>query len=217
MIDTILFDLDGTIIDTNELIISAFKNVLEGQGTSLLTREEIIPRMGLTLERQLQIFSGHDDVTPLIQSYRSYNDIHHDEMVQPFPKVLEVIQSLHGRGIRMGVVTTKNRPGTLKVLEMFGLLEYMDAIVTVIDVKNPKPHPEPVLKAVKELGSDPLKTLMVGDSPVDIQAAKAAGVLAAGVSWSLKGEDELNKYAPDYMLHTMSDLYSFVEQESGLD
>ncbi|AJS60808.1 pyrophosphatase PpaX [Paenibacillus sp. IHBB 10380] len=217
MIDTILFDLDGTIIDTNELIISSFMNVLEVQGLSPLTREQIIPKMGLTLERQLQIFSGQDDVMPLIQSYRTYNDIYHDEMVHPFPQVIEVIQSLHGRGIHMGVVTTKNRPGTLKVLEMFGLLEYMDSVVTVIDVKNPKPHPEPVLKAVKELGADPLKTLMVGDSPVDIQAAKAAGVLSAGVAWSLKGEDELKKYEPDHMLHAMSDLYSLVEQESGLE
>jgi pyrophosphatase PpaX len=217
MIDTILFDLDGTIIDTNELIITSFMNVLEVQGLSPLTREQIIPKMGLTLERQLQLFSGQDDVMPLIQTYRSYNDIYHDEMVHPFPQVIEVIQSLHGRGIHMGVVTTKNRPGTLKVLEMFGLLEYMDSVVTVIDVKNPKPHPEPVLKAVKELGSDPLKTLMVGDSPVDIQAAKAAGVLSAGVAWSLKGEDELKKYEPEYMLHSMSDLYSLVGQESGLE
>ncbi len=213
MIDTILFDLDGTIIDTNELIISSFIHVLEKHAPAPLTREQIIPKMGMTLERQMQIFSGVEDVTHFVQAYRSYNDVVHDDMVQPFPHVLEVIEALHHKGIVMGVVTTKNRPGTLKVLEMFGLMKYMKSIVTVIDVEHPKPHPEPVLKALKDLGSDPRKTLMVGDSPVDIQAANAAGVWSAGVSWSLKGEDVLREYNPNYILYTMNDLYPLIEQE----
>lgn len=213
MIDTILFDLDGTIIDTNELIIDSFIHVIENHSHALLTRDQIIPKMGMTLEKQMQIFSGVEDVTHLVQEYRTYNDLIHDDMVQPFPQVLEVIEALHLKGITMGVVTTKNRPGTLKVLEMFGLTKYMKSIVTVIDVEHPKPHPEPVLKAMQELGADPRNTLMVGDSPVDIQAANAAGAWSAGVSWSLKGEDVLNKYNPDYILHSMNDLYSLVEQE----
>ncbi|OAB42178.1 pyrophosphatase PpaX [Paenibacillus glacialis] len=213
MIDTILFDLDGTIIDTNELIIKSFIHVLEDHTQAPFTREQIIPKMGLTLEQQMQIFSGVEDVTHFVQAYRTYNDVVHDEMVQPFPQVLEVIEALHHKGIAMGVVTTKNRPGTLKVLEMFGLMKYMKSIVTVIDVEYPKPHPEPVLKALKELGSDPRKTLMVGDSPVDIQAANAAGVWSAGVSWSLKGEEVLREYNPNYILHSMNDLYPLVEQE----
>lgn len=161
----------------------------------------------------MQSFSGVEDVTHFVKAYRTYNDLVHDEMVQPFPQVIEVIEALHRKGIIMGVVTTKNRPGSLKVLEMFGLMKYMKSIVTVQDVEHPKPHPEPVLKALQELGSDARNTLMVGDSPVDIQAANAAGVWSAGVSWSLKGEDVLKTYNPDYMLHTMNDLYPLVEQE----
>ncbi|MET3547004.1 pyrophosphatase PpaX [Paenibacillus favisporus] len=213
MIDTVLFDLDGTIIDTNELIISSFMHVLEKHVQPPLTREVIIPKMGMTLEQQLQFFSGSEDVTHFHQAYRTYNDAHHDEMVQPFPHVLEVIKELDRRGITMGVVTTKNKPGTFRVLEMFGLDKYMKAIVTVMDVEHPKPHPEPVLMAIKQLGADPEATLMVGDSPVDIQSAKAAGVRSAGVAWSLKGEKVLREYNPDYILHNMTDLYSLVEQE----
>jgi len=213
MIDTILFDLDGTIIDTNELIITSFIHVLEKHAPAPFTREQIIPKMGMTLEQQMQSFSGVEDVSHFVQAYRTYSEVVHDDMVQPFPQVLEVIEALHRKGITMGVVTTKNRPGTLKVLEMFGLLKYMKSIVTVIDVQNPKPHPEPVLKALKELGSDPRKTLMVGDSPVDIQAANAAGVWSAGVAWSLKGEEVLREYNPNYILHTMNDLYPLLEQE----
>ncbi|GIO55875.1 pyrophosphatase PpaX [Paenibacillus cineris] len=213
MIDTVLFDLDGTIIDTNELIISSFMHVLEKHVPTPLTREVIIPKMGMTLEQQLQFFSGSEDVTHFHQAYRTYNDAHHDEMVQPFPHVLEVIKELDRRGITMGVVTTKNKPGTFRVLEMFGLDKYMKAIVTVMDVEHPKPHPEPVLMAISQLGADPAATLMVGDSPVDIQSAKAAGALSAGVAWSLKGEKVLREYNPDYILHDMTDLYSLVEQE----
>ncbi|MET3852221.1 MULTISPECIES: pyrophosphatase PpaX [unclassified Paenibacillus] len=213
MIDTVLFDLDGTIIDTNELIISSFMHVLEKHVPTPLTREVIIPKMGMTLEQQLQFFSGSEDVTHFHQAYRTYNDAHHDEMVQPFPHVLEVIKELDRRGITMGVVTTKNKPGTFRVLEMFGLDKYMKAIVTVMDVEHPKPHPEPVLMAISQLGADPVATLMVGDSPVDIQSAKAAGARSAGVAWSLKGEKVLREYNPDYILHDMTDLYSLVEQE----
>lgn len=126
----------------------------------------------------------------------------------------EVISTLHQRGIKMGVVTTKIRPTTLRALELFGLKQYMDTIVTVQDVEHPKPHPEPVLTAVKQLGADPSRTLMVGDSAADIQSAKAAGVKAAGVAWSLKGAEVLSQYDPDYILQDMTDLYGVLGWES---
>lgn len=215
MINTILFDLDGTIINTNELIISSFIHVMEknfpGQP---YTREQIIPHMGTTLEHQLQTFSGRQEVADLVADYREYNYAHHDELIAEFPRVREVISTLHARGIRLGIVTTKIRPTTLLALEMFKLGQYMDVIVTVQDVEHPKPHPEPVLTAMKQLGADPACTLMVGDSPADIKSAKAAGVTAAGVAWSLKGEEELRKYHPDVILQDITDLYDLLGWES---
>ncbi|MCM3786383.1 pyrophosphatase PpaX [Neobacillus mesonae] len=213
MINTVLFDLDGTIIDTNELIISSFLHVLGELGPGVLPREEIIPHMGGTLEQQMQAFTGKAEVAEYVTGYRAYNAIHHDAMVNPFPNVLTVVEQLHAQGIRMGVVTTKIRPSTLKVLEAFDLKKYMEVIVTVSDVTHPKPHPEPVLKAVEELGVDPATTVMVGDSPVDIQSAKAAGVKAAGVAWSLKGEAKLMEYGPDYILHDMNDILTLIQKE----
>lgn len=211
MIETVLFDLDGTIIDTNDLIINSFLHVMEGwENSAPWTREQIIPHMGGTLEQQFRTFSGQEDVAEYIKGYRAYNDIHHEAMVNLFPYVNEVVEALHQAGIVMGVVTTKIRPSTLKTLERFDLTKYMKSIVTVTDVTHPKPHAEPVLKAIKELGADPAKTLMIGDSPVDIQSAKNAGALAAGVAWSLKGEAVLNQYGPDYMLHDMRDLLDLV-------
>lgn len=212
MIECVLFDLDGTIIDTNELIISSFMHALKENGLAPITREEIIPHMGTTLQHQMKVFSGLEDADVLVKSYRSYNAVHHDELIRSFPHVNETMEELSRRGIKMGIVTTKIRPSTLKALEMFDLLKYMDTIVTVSDVTEPKPHPEPVLTAVRNLGVDPRKTLMVGDSTVDIQSAKAAGVYAVGVSWSLKGEETLRKYDPDYIIHDMKDIFEIVER-----
>ncbi len=206
MIDTILFDLDGTIVDTNELIIASFMHVMNHS----LTREEIIPHMGTTLEEQLRTFSGEEDVAPLVKKYREYNWQHHDEMVAPFPEVNEVLARLHAEGIKLGVVTTKIRATTTRVLGLFELDQYMQTIVTLDDVEHPKPNAEPIRKALEALGSSPERTLMVGDSPADLKSATAAGVQSAAVAWSLKGEQELSKYNPTYVIHRMSDLYSLV-------
>ncbi|WP_178018864.1 pyrophosphatase PpaX [uncultured Paenibacillus sp.] len=213
MIDTVLFDLDGTIINTNELIITTFMHVIEKNGLKPHTREEIIPHMGMTLEHQLQIFSGREDVAELVADYRKYNRERHDELIRDFPHVKEVISSLYEQGITMGIVTTKIKETTLLALNMFGLKPYMKSIVTVEDVKHPKPHPEPILTAMRELNADPARTLMVGDSAADLQCAKAAGVHAAGVAWSLKGESMLRKYDPDYILQDMTDLYGILGLE----
>ncbi|GGO05205.1 pyrophosphatase PpaX [Saccharibacillus kuerlensis] len=209
-IKTVLFDLDGTIIDTNELIIDSFIHAVSGVQ---LTREMIIPHMGTTLENQLRVFSGLEDVHELEKAYRTYNLTHHDAMVNPFPYVQEVVQNLHSAGIRLGIVTTKIRPTTMKVLEMFDLYRYMDAVVTVTDITNPKPHAEPVLTALEIMGADPNTTLMVGDSPADIQSAQNAGVRSAAVAWSLKGEQVLSGYGPDHILYDMRDLYKLTGTE----
>lgn len=213
MIRTVLFDLDGTIIDTNELIIETFLHVLRDKTPSPFTREHIIPSMGLTLEEQIRIFTGQDQVDELVAAYREYNVTRHDELVREFPYVQEVMAELHASGIQLGVVTTKMRATTERALRMFGLIDYLSTIVTVQDVTHPKPHPEPVLRAVEALKADPVQTIMVGDSPADIQAANAAGVVSCGVAWSLKGEAVLRQYEPRHIIHDMRDLYALVGLE----
>ncbi|AIQ50215.1 MULTISPECIES: pyrophosphatase PpaX [Paenibacillus] len=212
MIEYVLFDLDGTIVNTNELIINSFMHALKENNLPPLTREQIIPHMGTTLQQQISTFTGLADTSALELSYRAYNNAHHDELVAAFPRVNETMDELLKRGIKLGIVTTKIRPTTIRALEMFDLLKYMDTIVTVNDVEHAKPHPEPVLTAIRNLNADPQRTLMVGDSAVDIQSAQAAGVRVAAVAWSLKGEETLSKYNPDYIIHDMADLLTIVKQ-----
>ncbi|ANS76296.1 pyrophosphatase [Paenibacillus yonginensis] len=213
-IETILFDLDGTIVNTNELIIKCFQHIMEKQGQPGYAREKIIPFMGQTLEQQLQAFTGMTDVELMVKDYRAYQAIHHDALIQEFPHVDEVMAKLHEQGYTLGVVTTKVKFSTDRVLEMFGMKKYLSTIVTLEDVEHPKPDPQPVLTAVERLGANPATTLMVGDSPADIQSALAAGVQAAGVAWSLKGKEKLLEYGPHYILNDMRDLYQLVGMES---
>lgn len=210
MMKTVLFDLDGTIIDTNELIIQSFLHVLQGQTPGFLTREHIIPHMGKPLEDQIRSFSGRDQVDDLITAYREYNMKRHDELVREFPYVREVLAMLHQHGIHMGIVTTKMRNTTAMGLKLCGLDKYMEAIVTLEDVKHPKPHPEPVLRAMGLLQAKPDTTIMVGDSPYDIEAANQAGVISVGVAWSLKGANHLRQFRPAHIIHDMRELIKIV-------
>ncbi|WP_068777214.1 pyrophosphatase PpaX [Paenibacillus sp. FJAT-26967] len=214
---TVLFDLDGTILDTNELIIRSFLHALEGRAPGPFSREHIIPHMGRPLVDQLQFFSGLDEVNDLLLMYRTYNLEHHDELVRPFPHVKEVLARLHAYGVRIGVVTSKIRKTTMLGLELCELLPYIHSIVTVEDVVQPKPDPEGILKALQELESEPVQAIMVGDSHYDIEAAQAAGVDAVAVSWSLKGEEYLKQYSPEHIIGDMRDLYTLfgIPEESS--
>ena len=210
MIDTVLFDFDGTIIDTNDLIITTFLHVLEGKTAAPFTREHILPYMGQPLVDQLKLFSGQEEVEELVAAYREYNLSVHDEMIREFPHVREVLYLMHSKGIKLGIVTNKMKLTTDKGLRYFGLEHLMDAVITMNEVTVGKPDPQGVKLAVELLKADPKKTLMVGDSQYDLQAAQRAGVKSAGVAWSLKGEAYLNQFEPDYMLHDMRDLLPIV-------
>ncbi|UVI30568.1 HAD-IA family hydrolase [Paenibacillus spongiae] len=214
-IRTLLFDLDGTILDTNELIIQSFLHSLEGVVPAGFGRDQIIPTMGLPLAVQMQGFSNLEEVSHLVSMYREINLRLHDEYVKPFPYVQEVLARLQAEGFQIGIVTTKAKLTTERGLRYTELYDYVmpEGIITIDDVVHPKPHPEPVLKAIEALGADPAATVMIGDSVVDIEAAEAAGCIPVGVAWSLKGEDKLIESGARHIIHDMRDLYALVGLE----
>ncbi|MFD0712206.1 HAD-IA family hydrolase [Paenibacillus sp. GCM10027626] len=216
-VKTLLFDLDGTILDTNELIIQSFLHVLRDIAPAGFGREQIIPGMGQPLTSQLQLFSNREDVSELAAAYREINLRLHDDYVKPFPHVQEVLAELLAAGYQIGIVTTKMRLTTERGLHFTGLYDLVTprGIITIDEVEHPKPHPQPVLKAMQALGADPDSTVMVGDSVVDIQAALAAGCTAVGVAWSLKGEKLLRESGANQIIHDMRDLYATVGLERG--
>jgi pyrophosphatase PpaX len=215
MLNTILFDLDGTILDTNELIIQSFLHALQVHELEPVSREQIIQQMGKPLKEQIALFSGRNEVEDIVRSYREFNLRKHDEMVTIFPHVKEVFAALHTKGLKLGIVTSKVRLTVGRGLKLFGLEPFLSTIVTSDEVSQPKPHPESVLLALSQLGSSPEHALMVGDSQYDLLAARDAGVRSVGVAWSLQGEAWLSQFNPTYMIESMLDLLAIVAEESA--
>lgn len=208
-INTLLFDLDGTLIDTNELIIATYLHTLEKYYPGQYHREDVIPFMGPSLKEN---FGSIDPkrTEEMIHEYRTFNHEHHDELVKEFPHVFETIQTLKEKDFQLGIVTTKLHDTTLKGLKLTKLDRFFDCIITLDDVSKPKPDPEPVFKALEQLKSAPEQAIMVGDNYHDILAGKNAGTKTAGCAWSVKGKDYLAQFKPDYMLNEMSDLLTIL-------
>jgi len=203
-IHTILFDLDGTLIDTNDLIIASFEHTFHHYELTF-TREEIIEFNGPPLVDTFRTIDP-ERADAMIDMYREHNHRVHDDYVKAFPYVNETVEKLKDKGFQLGVVTTKMRKGVDMGLALTGLDNQFDTIITLDDVKHPKPHSEPVIKALAELKASADTALMVGDNYHDILAGKNAGAKTAGVAWTHKGKERLLQYEPTYMLEDIRDI-----------
>ena len=215
-IRTVLFDLDGTLIDSVRLILDSYHHTLEAHGFPARTDEEWLEGVGTPLAAQFAAWQ--DDVgtlEALIATYREYNLKHHDRMVTVYPGVVEVVRTLKEDGVGTGLVTSKNRSGALRGLTLARLEALMDVLVCADEVDNPKPHPEPVEKAVRLLGADARATIYVGDSIHDMRSGRAAGVRTAAVLWGPFGRTHLEGAQPDYWLATPGELLELVREQGG--
>jgi pyrophosphatase PpaX len=210
---TVLFDLDGTLIDTNDLILTSFLHVLNNHFPGKYSREHIIPFMGQPLTKQMEHFGGPQKRDLFIEQYREHNESVHDELVKEFPHIVETLQELQKLGVTMGIVTTKQWKTATMGAKIFGIDKFMSTFIVFQDTDNHKPHPDPILKAMEEVHADPQTTLMVGDSQYDIEGGHNAGVHAAGVAWSLKGPEFLKTFHPEHMLYDMRELIGIVKGE----
>ncbi|MGH7525206.1 MAG: HAD-IA family hydrolase [Gemmatimonadales bacterium] len=213
-IRTVLFDLDGTLIDSVRLILDSYHHTLAAHGLPPRTDEEWLRGVGTPL--WVQFADWKDDrgtLEALIETYREYNLRHHDRMVTVYPGVVDAVAELKKAGIATGLVTSKNRSGAVRGLTLAKLEAMMDVLVCADEVTNPKPHPEPVEKAVALLGADPATTVYVGDSIHDMQSGRAAGVQTAAVLWGPFGRSHLEGASPDYWIERPEELVRLVERE----
>lgn len=209
-ITTALFDLDGTLIDTNELIISSFLHTLEQYYPSKYKREDVLPFIGPSLQETFG-FINPEQAEEMIKTYREFNISNHDKLVTEFEGVFETIQTLKEKGIKIGIVTTKMLNVVQMGLKLTGLDQFFDVIVALDHVEKAKPDPEPILKALDLLHSTPEETIMVGDNHHDVLAGKNAGTKTAGVAWTIKGKEYLAGYKPDFMLENMREILPIIE------
>lgn len=204
-ITTLLFDFDGTLLDTNELIIQTFQTVLNAHYPGRYEREDILPFLGPTLKETF------DSIDPekseqLIAEYRTWNLANHDAFASEFDGVSETLRQLKNAGFKMAIVSTKRNNMVMKGLQLIEAENLFDTIIGLDDVQHAKPHPEPLLLAMERLNSTPEETMMIGDNVHDILGGKNAGVRTAGVAWSAKGEKFIREQEPDFVLQHISDL-----------
>ncbi|HUR27390.1 MAG TPA: HAD-IA family hydrolase [Planctomycetota bacterium] len=180
----VLFDLDGTLIDSIELIERSYRHTLSVHTSRVWDRDEWLGGLGRPLKWQFEQWtSDPEEVLRMIATYRAHNNEHHDAMVTAFPGAVEAVRALHERGVRVGIVTSKLRAGALRGLARGGFSDLFEVVIGADDVREPKPAAEPALIALAKLGVDPRNACMVGDSPHDIRCGRLAGTRTAGVTW----------------------------------
>ena len=206
---TALFDLDGTLIDSIRLILDSYHHTLSRHNLPARTDDEWLRGVGTPLHVQFSAWQEFPEILEaMIATYRAFNLEHHDRMVTIYPGVLDAVREIKAVGVQTGLVTSKNRHGAIRGLKLVGLEALMDVLVCADEVANPKPHPEPVEKAVVLLGAAPTSTVYVGDSIHDMQSGRAAGVRTAAALWGPFKRSHLESAEPDYWLETPADLVS---------
>jgi pyrophosphatase PpaX len=210
-LQTVLFDLDGTLIDSVRLILDSYHHTLAAHGLPPRTDEDWLQGVGTPLTVQLAEW-GHDPATlsALIATYREYNLANHDRMVTVYPGIVAAVEAIRAAGMGTGLVTSKNRHGALRGLTLAKLERMMDVLVCADEVIRPKPDPEPVEKAMALLSADPGTTVYVGDSIHDMISGRAAGVRTAAALWGPFGRAHLEDATPDYWLETPADLLALI-------
>lgn len=209
-ITTLLFDLDGTLLDTNELIIQSFLHVFGKYYPGKFNREDVLPFMGPTLIESFREMNP-EKVDEMIELYRDFNISKHDSMVVAFDGVVETLKTLKEEGYKLAIVTSKLKKVAKMGTELTKIDEFFDVFVGHDDVKEHKPNPESLLLAMAKLGSKPEETMMIGDNFHDINAAKAAGTVSVGVAWSIRGREYIESYHPDYVIDSIQDLLEILK------
>jgi pyrophosphatase PpaX len=196
-----LFDFDGTLVDTTDLIYQSMRHATGEVLGREISRDVLMANVGQPLPRQMELLSA-EHAEALLDSYRLHNEENHDALIKEFPGVEESLARLKAAGVRVGVVTSKRRFSVDMALKNFpGLGDVVDQWVTMEDTTEHKPRPEPLLKGLELLGNVPREqAAYVGDSPFDVAAAKAAGVESVAVSWGAFSEDALRAAEPDHLV-----------------
>ncbi len=203
---TVLFDLDGTLIDSGAMILASFRHATRTVLRREIPDDELVSAVGGSSIRDQMASFDPERADELVRVYRAHNAPLHDEL-EAFEGVQEVLEHLHSEGRKLGIVTAKRRKTVDLAFEQLGIEHYFDVVVTTDDTELHKPHPEPVLRALELAGALPAEAAFIGDSPFDIEAGKAAGVFTIGVSWGkIHPAERLLEYGADLIVHSPNEL-----------
>src|SRR5690606_31846706 len=203
----VLFDLDGTLLDTIDLIYDNIRQTFKKYFPSkTFTEDELKAFVGPTLQHSFSWYEPNPKkIEEMIELYRKTNLANHEKGVNAYPHAKETLTALKDAGYLIGIVSSKKKEVCALGLEQNDLLQFIDVIIGSDDVTKHKPDKEPIMKALESLMAHPANAIYIGDHSMDIEAAKAAGVKSVGVSYSIH-YDKLMAARPDYMIDDLEKL-----------
>ncbi len=208
-IRAVLFDLDGTLIDTVDLILASMRHATR----EVLGREfsdvELLYGVGTPLAQQMEAL-GPEKRDELVAEYRRHNWDVHDELIAEYPGTEDLLDELLARDVPMGVVTSKSRRVAMRGIELFGLERYFQVIVCSDDLDVHKPDPGPILHAAGILGIPAEHCMYVGDSPYDVRAAKAAAAVAVAALWGAFCSEDVLEPGPEFAIGDIRDVLALL-------
>jgi pyrophosphatase PpaX len=204
----VLFDLDGTIVDSGWMILASFRHATSTVLGRQIPDEVLMAQVGSGhLVEQMADFDP-DKAEELAHAYREFYAPLHSEL-KAFPGMLELLRTLDGEDRQLGVVSAKRGDIVQLAFDAVGFGDVMDVVVGSDEAPRGKPHPDQILVALERLGADPDHTAYIGDAPFDIAAAKAAGVHAIGVTWGgIHTRERMEAEDPDAVVDTAEQLYA---------
>jgi pyrophosphatase PpaX len=208
----LLFDLDGTLVDTITLLLESVRHAFKGRTGCVPTDEEWISGIGTPLSSQLRPYAIDEaDVAALEQSYRGYQRAHLDRLTHAYSGVVDTLRELSERGHPMAVVTSKSNEMAIRTVAYVGLAPYFAAVVGMESTTRHKPDPAPVLYALEQLHAPVADAVFVGDSPYDIVAGNAAGTITVGAVWGFYARPVLESAHPTHLLEHISSLPALLD------
>ena len=207
----LLFDLDGTLVDSIELILSSFRYTFRQHVGEVPPDSKWIAGLGTPLFTQLKEFTQDDALArAMIATYRQYQLAHHDEFMRSYEGVTEAMAELRARGHTTAVVTSKMSDLAIRALDFTGLRGTIDVVIGMEDTQRHKPDPEPVRVALAKLGRAANEAVFLGDSPHDIASGNAAGVITVAAQWGPFSRQELDAAKPGYQVLRMAEFPALI-------
>lgn len=207
----VIFDLDGTLLNTDLLIGKSFEYVFQiYKPDYTLTKEEQLSFLGPPLRDSFARYFPSDMIDELVECYREYNHNCHEKYVTIYPTVRETLKVLKEKGYPLAVLTTKYSKAAYIGLDLFDLTKYFDMVIGMDQLSKMKPDPEGIYQIMNKLHCH--KAVMIGDNTSDIMAGKNANVYTIGVKWSPKGTQTMTSLQPDLMVDEMFEIINFIEE-----
>ncbi len=211
-IKLVIFDFDGTIADTRKAIVVAKQKTMEKLGLEVMDEETCASTIGLSAKKGFQATYPDLSDSELDRCVTVYREIFEQvkEEYPPvlFPELLDTLEWMKERGIVTTIATSRNNASLHEFLERLGLSDYFTYALGGQDTEQLKPHPEPVLKTLRDLGVKAEETLVIGDMWMDIEMGKSAGVYTCGVTYGNSDREELTKAGADYVFDRISEVKS---------